>query len=116
MNSFDILAIQESKTDDTDDIQMPGYHVFYHNRTKLARRRSGGIALMIKSEISEYVKVDSHKYSKLVLWFTLSHRILQSDNDMNFGVVYIPPVNSKYASDDPYSELQREILRYCPNS
>ena len=35
---------------------------------------------------------------------------------MNFGVVYIPLVNSKYASDDPYSELQREILRYCPNS
>ena len=31
---FDILAIQESKTDDTDDIQVPGYHVFYHNRAK----------------------------------------------------------------------------------
>ena len=30
--------------------------------------------------------------------------------------MYIPPVNSKYASDDPYSELQREVLRYCPNS
>ena len=116
VNSFDILAIQESKTDDTDDIQIPGYHVFYHNRAKLARRRSGGIALMVKSEISEYVKVDSHKNSKIVLWFTLCRTILQSDNDINFGVVYIPPVNSKYASDDPYSELQREVLRYCPNS
>ena len=116
VNSFDILAIQESITDDTDDIQIPGYHVFYHNRAKLARRRSGGIALMVKSEISEYVKVDSHKNSKIVLWFTLCRTILQSDNDINFGVVYIPPVNSKYASDDPYSELQREVLRYCPNS
>ena len=70
----------------------------------------GGIALMVKSEISEYVKVDSHKNSKIVFWFTLCGTILLSDNDINFGVVYIPPVNSKYASDNSYSELQREIL------
>ena len=28
----------------------------------------------------------------------------------NFGVVTIHAVNSEYTSDDPYSELQREIL------
>ena len=32
VSSFDILAIQESKTNDTDEIQVPGYHVFYHYR------------------------------------------------------------------------------------
>ena len=39
------------------------------------------------------------------------HEILNLENDIDFGVVYIPPHDSKFASDDPYMELQREILR-----
>lgn len=116
VHTFDILGIQESKTDDTDNICIPGYQIFYNNREKLPRRRSGGIVLLVKNDIAHYVKVDNHKLSKLILWFTLSHEILNLEKDINFGVVYIPPQGSKYASDDPYMELQREILRYCPSS
>ena len=32
VESFDILGIQESKTDDTDNICIPGYQIFYNNR------------------------------------------------------------------------------------
>ena len=32
------------------------------------------------------------------------------------GVVYIPPISSKYAHDEPFIELEREILRYCNDS
>ena len=46
----------------------------------------------------------------------MSHEILNLDNDIDFGVLYIPPHGSKCASDDPYMELQREILRRCPFS
>ena len=34
VNSFDILAVQESNMDYMDAIQAPGYHVCYHNRAK----------------------------------------------------------------------------------
>ena len=27
--------------------------------------------------------------------------------------MYIPPIGSKYASIDPYTEIQQEILRFC---
>ena len=46
----------------------------------------------------------------------MSHEIFNLDNDIDFGVVYIPPHGSKFASDDPYMELQREILRRFPSS
>ena len=46
----------------------------------------------------------------------MSHEIFNLDNDIDFGVVYIPPHGSKFANDDPYMELQREILRRCPSS
>ena len=32
-------------------------------------------------------------------------------NDVLCGVVYLPPIGSKYANDDPYVELHAEILR-----
>ena len=47
------------------------------------------------------------KLSKLIPWFSVSHEILNLDNDIDFGVLYIPPHGSKFASDDPYMELQR---------
>lgn len=30
--------------------------------------------------------------------------------------MYIPPIGSKYANEEPYVELQREILRKCPDN
>ena len=76
-----------------------------------------GIVLLVKNDFAHYVKVDNTSLSKLILWFSVSHEILNLDNDIDFGVtLHIPPHGSKFASDDPYMELQREILRRCPSS
>ena len=53
------------------------------------------------------LKVDNTNLSKPVLWLSVSHEILNLENDIDFGVMYIPPHGSKFASDDPYMELQR---------
>lgn len=55
INRYDIIGIKESKTDDCDDINIPGYNIVYNNRQKLSRTKSGGIALLIKSEIRKYI-------------------------------------------------------------
>ena len=34
---------------------------------------------------------------------------------MHCGILYIPH-GSRYVSDDPYLEIQREIIRYCLNA
>lgn len=116
INRYDIIGIQESKTDDCDDINIPGYNIVYNNRPKLSRTKSGGIALLIKSEIRKYIKTEAKNESKIIQWFTISPDISPTGNPIDCGVVYIPPYGSKYAHEDPYAELQREILRYCNNS
>lgn len=68
INAYDIIGIQESKTDDTDAVKIPGYTVFLHNRASISRFRSGGIGLIVKDEILPYVKIDQTKTLKLVLF------------------------------------------------
>ena len=41
VESIHIVGIQESKTDDSDTSCILGYQIFYNNREKLSRRRSG---------------------------------------------------------------------------
>lgn len=63
-----------------------------------------------------FVRVDQLKKSKLVLFFSLSKELFSHENlseDIQCGIVYIPPQGSKYATEDPYLELQEEIFRYC---
>lgn len=113
---YDIIGIQESKTDDTDSVNIPDYTVFYHNRTNISRFRSGGITLIIKNEILPYVKIDQVRNSKVVLLFTISRQLFHSTEDINCGIIYVPPYGSRYAVDDPFLEIQSELLRYCVDS
>lgn len=117
LNQYDIIGLQETKTDDTDThIEIPGYKIFFHNRSCLSRYRSGGIALIVKEHLFPYVKLDQSRKSKLILLFTISKEIFYGNNcpnDVICGIVYIPPQGSKYALEDPYLEIQEEIFRCC---
>ena len=105
-----LFGLQETKTDDADSyIEIPGYKIFFHNRNSLSRYRSGGIILLVKNEISPYVRVDQSKKSKLILFFSLSKELFNHEDIsevLQCGIVYVPPQGSKYATEDPYLELQ----------
>ena len=45
INDFDILCLVETKTDDYDIINIPGYTVKIKNRKFMSFKRSGGIIL-----------------------------------------------------------------------
>jgi hypothetical protein len=93
--------------------------VHFLNRQYLSRIKSGGIALLVKNEISTYISVDESSKSKLVKFFTISHKLYgtsENNKDLKCGVVYLPPACSRYAHDNPFSEIQQEINRYCLNS
>ena len=49
ISNHDIIAISQSKLDDTDAVDVPGYVAFYKNRGKF-RRKFGGVLLLIKEE------------------------------------------------------------------
>ena len=115
ISKYDIIGIQESKLDDADKIQIPGFNVFSNNRKALSRYRSGGITLLVKHQWLPFLTVHSFD-SKLVLWFTISKEIMPNNEDLHCGIIYIPPYHSKYAHNDPYLELQNEIDKYAINS
>ena len=118
INEYDIIGLQETKTDLTDTIHIDGFKTHIFNRKKLSRYRSGGIALFIKDKISSYVSIDTNTNCKLIQFFTISSKIVKLSNneDLKCGIIYIPPSGSRYRHEDPYSELQSELFRYCENN
>ena len=116
IRNYDITGIQESKTDNFDFINIPGYDVYFNNREHLSGRKSGGIALQVKKKIHDFVKVERSQFSNLVLWFSISPELTLTESDVYCGVVCIPPIGSKYANEDPFTELYGGILIYCTNS
>ena len=85
--------------------------MFSNNHTTVSRYRSGGITLLVKNELSPFITV--HKFeSKLILWFSLLKDIMLNDEDLHYGIVYIPPYRSKFVPVDTYLELQNEIDKY----
>ena len=115
ISDYDIIGIQESKLDDVDIISITNYKIFTNNRKQISRHRSGGIALLVHENVLPYVRVLNHT-SKLILWFSISKKLLLLDDDLICGVVYVPPHGSKYAHPDPYLEIQSEFDQVCLNS
>lgn len=118
MSNYDIIGLQETKTDISDTIDVPGFVVHLYNRQNLSRYRSGGIAVLVKDCIAKHVKVDTNSKSNLIKWLTISKTLYGSknaflDEDLKCGIVYIPPMGSKYAHAEPFFEVQNELLRYC---
>lgn len=115
INSHDVIGVQETKLDDSDQIDIPGYTIICQNRCSLSRYRSGGTALIVKNSVFPYIKPGKSN-SKLIQWFSISNEITNTKDNILCGIVYIPPIGSKYASEDPYLELQHEFDNYCSRS
>ena len=66
IKQYDIICIQESKLDDVDIVSIAGYQIFTNNRRAISRYRSGGITLIVKNELSPYIRMKKTD-SKLIL-------------------------------------------------
>lgn len=114
IHQYDLIGLQETKLDDIDSVNISGYKIFCNNRQKISRYRSGGTALLVKENIAPYVKIGKAK-SKLIQWFSISNKITRTHNDIQCGLIYLPPNKSKYASEDPYLEIQAELNSMSSN-
>ncbi|CAG2197555.1 unnamed protein product [Mytilus edulis] len=99
----------ETKLDDRDEIKLPGYIFRFKNRKKIAKVKSGGILLGYKQKYEHFIEVIDTG-SKFVFWFKISSKIMNTDTDTVFGIVYIPPEYTSYASWDAFSQIENEFL------
>ena len=68
----------------------------------MSNRRSGGIALYVKNNLISYVKVVMTECN-FILWFEMKGCIL--DDNLLYGIVYIPPENYIYSSPDAFTQI-----------
>lgn len=56
VRNHDIICLVESKTDDRDEIKLPGYIFKLKNRKKIANVKSGGILLGFKDKYEKFIE------------------------------------------------------------
>ncbi|CAG2247285.1 unnamed protein product [Mytilus edulis] len=111
VQKFDFISLVETKTDDLDKIDIPGFTFHLKNRKNIARVKSGGIAFGYKSHLENFVK-PVENFSSLVYWWKISSDLLKTDQDVMIGNIYIPPENSVYKVPDAFNELEQEFLKF----
>ncbi|CAG2232459.1 PLG [Mytilus edulis] len=113
IHKYDFICLSESKTDDFDVIDIPGYKFIMQNRKK-TKVKSGGIAFGYKEKYEKQVHLIETE-SKLVLWLKISSEIFGTEEDVLIGCIYIPPENSIYKTQDAINDLEQEFLNFPLN-
>jgi hypothetical protein len=104
-----VLRFLETKTDDIDEIHIPGFITSMKNREKLSKARSGGIILSVRENIVKHVKIIDTD-CKYVLWFKVDKIFLEYEADLICGIVYIPPEGSEFSSSAIFIEFEQELI------
>ena len=111
---YDILCFTESKINDVDNEKVKqhfdaaGYKVYFKNRSKMNRIRSGGIMIACKNEIAKYVK-ECNSPCNFVKWIRLSKELTGYNENLLLGTVYIPPRQSPFACDEVYERIEADL-------
>ena len=88
-----------------------GFVNYYKHRRKVSQRRSWGLATCIKKKWLNYIKIHDTK-SQLALWFSLKKNVCDSDRDIIFGNINLPPATSRYSNPDIFNELEDDLAQY----
>ena len=76
------------------------------NRVKF-KRRSGGIACIVKQYLTPCIEMIDTQ-SQCILWIHIKHYQNLSES-IYVGIIYIPPVNSEYFTEDCFNEIETEV-------
>ena len=103
---------RRNEADYTDIVSFPGFNCLSQPRRELAFRRSGGIVLFVKDEISENC---THRPSDsdYIMWVYLDKQLTDTEENVVLGIVYIPPFQSRFYNDDELLKLVNELLSVC---
>lgn len=109
ISEYSIICLQETKT----MFICLGTLMHWFHRQNLSRYRSGWTALFYRQNLSRYIFIDHSSKSYLVKFlFTLSKTLCCGEEDLKCGIVYVPPVGSKYSK---YLNNDPLFMRYKMN-
>ena len=100
IQNYDILCLTETWREDgkneSNSRPPQGYREKRHNRkqkNKKAKRNSGGISVIYKSFLHDFIKVVDGK-DENILWLKIDKKGISSKQDLLLGAVYISPKDS----------------------
>ena len=93
-HEFDILWLSELKAN--HNIHLPGFYWYRNNSTRYDNH--GGIILFVKDHLNIYLKGNFERADGI--WLSLKTR-----SDVLFGVLDIPPTDSRYYNDVAFSSI-----------
>ena len=70
------------------------------------------IAVIYKNSVEGKIKAIPAE-SDYILWLRLDHTLFNIQEDVILHVLYIPPTQSRFLSEDEYSCLETEITSVC---
>ena len=95
-----------------DIISFPGYTSFTQTRKQRFCRKSGGISVYSKITFSKYIKlIDTD--SDYILWLEIDKNLMNLDENLILGTVYLPPENSNFYNDEEFLTIENEIMSFC---
>lgn len=116
---FDVIFLLETWHDQLDVISLEGYEYLNYCRKNVhvnARRRSGGIGVLIKKDIRHYFS-EKRKHEDVIIWFALNKNMMGRDKDIMIAAIYIPPDDSSHQlSVDPYHLLTLDVNDFMENN
>ncbi|MEW8548622.1 MAG: reverse transcriptase family protein [Candidatus Thiodiazotropha sp.] len=112
VENYDLLCFTETKIDETDIISFPGYCNFSQPRKQSYQRKSGGISVYFRENLSKYIR-HLQTESDYVLWIEIDKIFSKTDENVILGTIYIPPENSNYYNEDEFMILETEITSFC---
>ena len=91
VNTYDILCLTETWREEGKKLPTPnGYKGIHHNRkhkNEKAKRNSGGILLLYKNELHDYINVINKK-DENILWVKISKKYAGLKRDIVLGTIY----------------------------
>ena len=111
--SYDIVCSVESKLFSLDSFDIQNFEFLHLLNRKKSKSRSGGIAVLVKVTIFEYVKV-LNSWSDYVLWYTVKKSLFHEL--VLFGTLYIPPESSSYSNISIFESNENDIVSLNPES
>jgi len=112
VNKYDLFFVVETKLDANDVISLPNFKFINKPRKQPFIRKSGGLGIFIRDLLLPHCEILDCD-SDFILWLKLSKLYCNTDQDVIFGVTYIPPLQSRFYTLDEFEAYENEIITKC---
>ena len=117
LRQYDFICLTESWSSEFSEFSLEGFESCNFPRDKIhknARRPSGGIYLFLNRTLLKGIDIGFKKRDWIV-WCKLKKDFFNFRHDLYVASIYIPPIDSNHAIDEPFSIIESDIASFPPD-